>query len=197
MPDLLDRYPLTAGTYHELLDDSGAVRPHWRRLFDQLQRSTPAQLVQRQALLARQIQENGVTYNVYADPKGADRPWELDLLPHVIAADEWQQLSAGIAQRARLLNAVLADLVRPAEADQRRFVASRTGIWSQQFSLAVSGYFAAGRRLSAPVCRGSGAHPGRALVGDGRSHSGAIGCRAMRWKTAPSCRGPFPSCTAI
>jgi uncharacterized circularly permuted ATP-grasp superfamily protein/uncharacterized alpha-E superfamily protein len=113
MPDLLDRYPLTAGTYHELLDSSGAVRPHWRRLFDQLQRSTPAQLLQRQALLARQIQENGVTYNVYADPKGADRPWELDLLPHVIAADEWQQLSAGIAQRARLLNAVLADLYGP------------------------------------------------------------------------------------
>ncbi|MCR8933387.1 MULTISPECIES: circularly permuted type 2 ATP-grasp protein [unclassified Pseudomonas] len=113
MPDLLDRYPLNAGTYHELLDGSGAVRAHWQRLFDQLQRSTPAQLIQRQALLARQIQENGVTYNVYADPKGADRPWELDLLPHVIAADEWQHLSAGIAQRARLLNAVLADLYGP------------------------------------------------------------------------------------
>lgn len=113
MPDLLDRYPLTTGTYHELLDDSGAVRAHWRRLFDQLQRSTPAQLAQRQALLARQIQENGVTYNVYADPKGADRPWELDLLPHVIDAQEWKQLSAGIAQRARLLNAVLADLYGP------------------------------------------------------------------------------------
>ena len=113
MPDLLDRYPLSPGTYHELLDASGAVRAHWRRLFDQLQRSTPAQLAQRQALLARQIHENGVTYNVYADPKGADRPWELDLLPHVIAAEEWPQLSAGIAQRARLLNAVLADLYGP------------------------------------------------------------------------------------
>ncbi|MGN8345095.1 circularly permuted type 2 ATP-grasp protein [Pseudomonas sp. SMV71] len=113
MPELLDRYPLTTGTYHELLDDSGAVRAHWRPLFDQLQRSTPAQLLQRQALLARQIQENGVTYNVYADPKGADRPWELDLLPHVIDAQEWKHLSAGIAQRGRLLNAVLADLYGP------------------------------------------------------------------------------------
>ncbi|WLI46731.1 circularly permuted type 2 ATP-grasp protein [Pseudomonas beijingensis] len=113
MPDLLDRYPLTTGTYHELLDDSGAVRGHWRRLLDHLQRSTPAQLLQRQALLARQIQENGVTYNVYADPKGADRPWELDLLPHVIDPQEWKHLSAGIAQRARLLNAVLADLYGP------------------------------------------------------------------------------------
>jgi uncharacterized circularly permuted ATP-grasp superfamily protein/uncharacterized alpha-E superfamily protein len=113
MSDLLDRYPLSAGTYHEMLDASGAVRPHWLRLYEHLQRSTPAQLEQRQALLTRQIQENGVTYNVYADPKGADRPWELDLLPHLIAADEWQQVSAGIAQRARLLNAVLADLYGP------------------------------------------------------------------------------------
>ena len=113
MPDLLDRYPLTAGSYHEMLDASGAVRPHWLRFYEHLQRSTPAQLVQRQALVARQIQENGVTYNVYADPKGADRPWELDLLPHLIPVEEWQQVAAGIAQRARLLNAVLADVYGP------------------------------------------------------------------------------------
>lgn len=113
MPDLLDQYPLSEGTYHEMLDADGAVRPHWRRLYEHLRRSTSAQLIQRQALLTRQIQENGVTYNVYADPKGADRPWELDLLPHIIAADEWQHVAAGIAQRARLLNAVLADLYGP------------------------------------------------------------------------------------
>jgi uncharacterized circularly permuted ATP-grasp superfamily protein/uncharacterized alpha-E superfamily protein len=113
MPDLLDRYPLTPGTYHEMLDASGAVRPHWRMLYEHLQRSTPGQLIQRQALLSRQIQENGVTYNVYADPKGADRPWELDLLPHLIPAQEWAVVAAGIAQRARLLNAVLADLYGP------------------------------------------------------------------------------------
>ncbi len=115
MPDLLDRYPLTAASFDEMLEADGSVRPHWRKLFDQLQRSSPVQLAQRQALLTRQIQENGVTYNVYADPKGADRPWELDLLPHVISAAEWQQLRAGIAQRARLLNAVLADIYGPQE----------------------------------------------------------------------------------
>ncbi|MDY7563135.1 circularly permuted type 2 ATP-grasp protein [Pseudomonas sp. 10B1] len=113
MPDLLDCYPLTTGTYHEMLDASGAIRPHWRHFYEHLQRSTPAQLMQRQALLSRQIQENGVTYNVYADPKGADRPWELDLLPHLIPAQEWSLVAAGIAQRARLLNAVLADLYGP------------------------------------------------------------------------------------
>lgn len=61
MPDLLDHYPLSEGTYHEMLDADGAVRPHWRRLYEHMQRSTSAQLIQRQALLTRQIQENGVT----------------------------------------------------------------------------------------------------------------------------------------
>lgn len=113
MPDLLADYPLNAGAYHELLDADGQVRPHWQQLFERLQRSSPAQLVQRQTLLARQIQENGVTYNVYADPDGADRPWELDLLPNLIPAEEWQQIAAGVAQRAGVLNAVLADLYGP------------------------------------------------------------------------------------
>ncbi|CAD5106568.1 circularly permuted type 2 ATP-grasp protein [Zestomonas carbonaria] len=110
MSDLLAHYPPTTAAYDELLDATGGVRPHWRRLFQQLQRSGTGQLRQRQALVARQIQENGVTYNVYADPKGTDRPWELDLLPNLLSADEWQPIAAGVAQRARLLNAVLADL---------------------------------------------------------------------------------------
>ncbi|WP_322979739.1 circularly permuted type 2 ATP-grasp protein [Pseudomonas sp. C11] len=113
MHDLLADYPPPAGAYHELLDAKGNVRPHWRRLYEQLARSRPEHLAQREAMLARQIQENGVTYNVYADPEGADRPWELDLLPNLIPADEWQQIAAGVAQRATLLNRVLADLYGP------------------------------------------------------------------------------------
>ena len=110
MPELLAHYPFTDTAYHELLDRQGGVRPHWQRLFRQLERSSPEQLRQRQALVERQIQENGVTYNVYADPRGTDRPWALDLLPNLLSAAEWQPIAAGVAQRARLLNALLADL---------------------------------------------------------------------------------------
>lgn len=113
MSDLLAHFRRRDAVYHELLDAEGALRPHWRPLLDHLRRCTAEQLRQRQALLARQIQENGVTYNVYADPDGADRPWELDLLPNIIPAEEWQQLAAGVAQRASLLNAVLADVYGP------------------------------------------------------------------------------------
>lgn len=111
MTDLLAEYPRddADGVHHELLDAEGEVRPHWRRVLGHLDRLSP-HLGHRQAVLERQIQENGVTYNVYADPDGADRPWNLDLLPHIIPAEEWQEIAEGVAQRASLLNSVLADI---------------------------------------------------------------------------------------
>ena len=113
MSNLLTHYPRTNTALHELFDKEGRVRAHWQRLLHHLERSGQEHLGLHQALLERQIQENGVTYNVYADPNGADRPWNLDLLPHLIPADEWKTLASGVAQRAHLLNAVLGDIYGP------------------------------------------------------------------------------------
>jgi len=99
--------------YDELLDERGCVRPHWRPLIDALT-GDGAESARRGVELARRlIVENGVTYNVYADPQGRDRPWVLDPLPILLTASEWQDIEAGVAQRARLLDALLADLYGP------------------------------------------------------------------------------------
>ncbi|MDR3324059.1 MAG: circularly permuted type 2 ATP-grasp protein [Zoogloeaceae bacterium] len=107
---LLAIYPRSFSRYDELLSPYGQVREHWRRLFIHLDRVTPEAMRQRLDFVDRAIQENGVTYNIYADEKGQDRPWSLDPLPLILPADEWQMLAQAVAQRARLLNAMLADL---------------------------------------------------------------------------------------
>jgi uncharacterized circularly permuted ATP-grasp superfamily protein/uncharacterized alpha-E superfamily protein len=58
----------------------------------------------------RLIRDNGVTYNVYGDPRGMDRPWELDPIPLVIDGAEWAEVSRGLEQRATLLNCILLDI---------------------------------------------------------------------------------------
>jgi uncharacterized circularly permuted ATP-grasp superfamily protein/uncharacterized alpha-E superfamily protein len=63
--------------------------------------------------LARQIRDNGVTYNVYADAVGPQRPWSVGLFPLIISAAQWRHLEAGIAQRMRLLNRIMADVYGP------------------------------------------------------------------------------------
>jgi uncharacterized circularly permuted ATP-grasp superfamily protein/uncharacterized alpha-E superfamily protein len=106
--------PADLRRYDELNDARGAMRAHWRPLIERLRADQSPDAVRRSLELTRRlIVENGVTYNVYADPQGADRPWALDPLPFVLPAAEWAVIEAGVAQRARLLNALLADLYGP------------------------------------------------------------------------------------
>lgn len=107
---LLAIYPQSSRRYDEMLKADGEVRPHWQQFFTHLDSVAPEEMHQRLDFVDRRIQENGVTYNVYADPNGADRPWALDPLPLIISPDEWRELSSAIAQRAALMNAMLADL---------------------------------------------------------------------------------------
>jgi uncharacterized circularly permuted ATP-grasp superfamily protein len=59
------------------------------------------------------IEANGVTYNIYGDPEGRERPWLLDPIPLIIDAAEWTRIERAVAQRAMLLNSMLADLYGP------------------------------------------------------------------------------------
>jgi uncharacterized circularly permuted ATP-grasp superfamily protein/uncharacterized alpha-E superfamily protein len=107
---LLTNYPRQTDRFDEMLGDDGSLRPSWKVFFDHLDDATPAQMRHQIDYVRRRILENGVTYNVYADPKGTDRPWELDPLPMILSQEEWSAISAAVTQRARLLNALLDDL---------------------------------------------------------------------------------------
>lgn len=107
---LLTNYPRKTDRFDEMLDGDGRLRSSWQIFFRHLDNATPAQMRHQLDYVRHRILENGVTYNVYADPKGADRPWELDPLPMILAHDEWSAISAAVIQRARLLNALLGDL---------------------------------------------------------------------------------------
>lgn len=96
--------------YNELLDSNGLPRPHWQAMLSQLQAEEPAVMRKRIEAVQRQIRDNGVTYNVYADTHGVQRPWDLDVLPLIIPQDEWQHIAAAVAQRATLLNRILLDV---------------------------------------------------------------------------------------
>jgi uncharacterized circularly permuted ATP-grasp superfamily protein/uncharacterized alpha-E superfamily protein len=110
MRELLAGYPSSPARYDEMLAAPQAPRAHWQRLFEQLAATSPEALSERAQWVRRQVRENGITYNVYQDPEGADRPWELDTLPLILPAEEWAGIEAAIRQRATLLNQVLVDV---------------------------------------------------------------------------------------
>lgn len=99
--------------YDELRGPDGELRAHWRVLIERLRAAGPEAARRGTELARRLVIENGVTYNVYADPQGRDRPWVLDPLPFVLPQSEWREIEAGMQQRAALLDALLADLYGP------------------------------------------------------------------------------------
>ncbi len=99
--------------YDEMVTGTGQVRPHWQTLMGRLAPLDPVALEDRRDEAVQLLRQHGVTYAVYGDPQGPERPWPLDLLPLVIAPDEWDAIEIGIRQRARFLNATLADLYGP------------------------------------------------------------------------------------
>ena len=96
--------------HDECFGEGGRPRPQWAGMIDAIERLGTARLNARWDEGLRIIREHGVTYNVYGDPQGRDRPWSLDPVPLILSAPEWRGLEAGLIQRSRLLNWVLRDL---------------------------------------------------------------------------------------
>ena len=91
----------------------GPVAPAWSSFFNFLGAEGFQDLNHRTTNLRRQIRDNGVTYNVYADANGPQRPWSLDLFPLIISPEDWALIDTGIQQRTRLLNRIMADVYGP------------------------------------------------------------------------------------
>jgi uncharacterized circularly permuted ATP-grasp superfamily protein/uncharacterized alpha-E superfamily protein len=103
--------PLRYGAaYDELSADGVTPRPHWAHLMDSLREIGPEELGRRWSRAERRIRENGITYNIYSDPLGANRAWKIDIVPLLLPAAEWRFIEAGIIQRAQLLSLILEDL---------------------------------------------------------------------------------------
>ncbi|MCO5976109.1 circularly permuted type 2 ATP-grasp protein [Ideonella oryzae] len=98
------------GRLNEGAAPAGALTPTWQRFFESTGAEGWQDLPNRQDRLRHRVREDGATYNVYDDPDQPTRPWPLELLPMLIGADDWADIEQGVAQRARLLNAAMADI---------------------------------------------------------------------------------------
>ncbi|MDP4300532.1 circularly permuted type 2 ATP-grasp protein [Leptothrix discophora] len=99
-------------------DPPVARRPHglapvWQNFFTSTGLDGWQDLPARHARVQRRVRDDGATYNVYANGGHSERTWPLEMLPLVISAPEWARIERGVRQRARMLEAALADIYGP------------------------------------------------------------------------------------
>ena len=115
------------------------VRPAYQPLRHWLEGS-PRELMEtrrRQAeLFFRRI---GITFAVYGDPDAAERLIPFDIVPRILAREEWTALEAGLKQRVGALNAFLADIYGKQEILRAGIVPSELVLLNPAFAMSQIG----------------------------------------------------------
>lgn len=109
MPDLFADYPKAmqrSTAFDEMFSPDGELRPDYTRVNEVLQSLNLADVSARAETMARTFLDRGVTF----DFAGEERAWPLDIVPRIIPGAEWNQLSAGVAQRVTALEMFLNDV---------------------------------------------------------------------------------------
>ncbi|GAB5096200.1 circularly permuted type 2 ATP-grasp protein [Caballeronia sp. HLA56] len=143
---LMRTLPAREGHWDELRDSSGQLREPWRQFFELLGEDGIEHLDEGVAAVAQQIRDNDITYNVYAD-NGEPRAWSLDLLPLLIDEEEWAVIERGVAQRARLMEAIMADVYGPQTLLHRGLLPTALVFGHPGYLRPVKGYVPPGGRF--------------------------------------------------
>ncbi len=99
-----------AAAFDEMNGFGGEVRAPYKAFAEWLGVQHLDTLRQKSAEAEVLFRRSGITFAVYGAEEAAERLIPFDILPRIIAADEWRRLELGIEQRVRALNAFLYDI---------------------------------------------------------------------------------------
>lgn len=142
----LRNYEPVPGIPDELFDPKGRPRDHWLDFLGHFAAFPAGDPGNRFGLSARHLRDSGASYR--AGSEMAERAWPLNPLPLILAQSEWDEISSGVEQRARLMEALLADVYGEGRlvADGHLPAATLTG--SRDFLRAMRGVKPPGGRFT-------------------------------------------------
>jgi uncharacterized circularly permuted ATP-grasp superfamily protein/uncharacterized alpha-E superfamily protein len=109
-PSIVADYRLQPGVPDEMVDPAGNIRPGWAELMAAFDKLGPTELAARFERADQYLRDAGVFYRKYDGAEGKQRDWPLAKIPLLIDEAEWATISAGLVQRAELLETVIADV---------------------------------------------------------------------------------------
>jgi uncharacterized circularly permuted ATP-grasp superfamily protein len=129
----------TQGFFDEMFDADDSPRPIYADVTRGLSRITGRGFAARSAEVVRHFTNHGITFG----HTGMEQTFPFDLVPRIIPALEWAEISAGLVQRVIALDRFLADVYGP-----RRCVTD--GVVPNTMIAGCSGYLRAAAGVTPP-----------------------------------------------
>ena len=99
----------TATFFDEMLEQD-LPKKHYIPFYEQLQKFTKEQLLQKHTAAQSSFLRQGITFTVYGAEGGTERTMPFDFVPIIIPNENWKQIERGIKQRVKALNLFLQDV---------------------------------------------------------------------------------------
>lgn len=96
--------------YDELFLEDGTPRPQAQPLIERIGSLSIDEIKRRQQAAQNALFKLGVTFNVYSDQQGTERIFPFDIVPRIVASQEWDWLEKGLKQRIQALNLFIHDV---------------------------------------------------------------------------------------
>jgi uncharacterized circularly permuted ATP-grasp superfamily protein len=100
----------TESMYDELIDENGTPRCGAELLIEKINSLEDGELRRRQMAAERLLFRMGITFSVYGDTLGTEKIFPFDILPRIVAAEEWRSVEQGLKQRIEALNLFIDDI---------------------------------------------------------------------------------------
>ena len=97
----------------QAFDEMGSgesLRPAYAAIAEWLRQTPQSALMAKRAEAEVLFRRVGITFAVYGEGGDPERLIPFDIIPRILARAEWEELSAGLTQRVRALNAFLGDV---------------------------------------------------------------------------------------
>jgi len=130
-------------SFDEMRSDADGVRASYRGVAQWLDSTSPERLAATRHEVDQFYRRHGITFGAYGAAEGSETTIPFDIIPRVIAWDEWDFLHRGLEQRVRALNAFLADAY-----DEREIC--RAGVVPEQQILMNAEFVAMAQGLTLP-----------------------------------------------
>lgn len=107
---LFGTYYLDLSFFDEAFEAFGQPRQHYAPLLEQLDALSLEEIQQRRRAADLSFVNQGITFTVYSGDQDVERIMPFDLIPRIIAPDEWRLIERGLVQRITALNAFVHDV---------------------------------------------------------------------------------------